>query len=162
MVKCISNKPTPLISALLINWLIPYLFHESDVGSSNIHSYPQNRGLGSGWQEQQLCALLGCIKNQHCLSDWFVCITSPPVQCSNTGLKKEKPEVWNAYTTQQCAELLLVSSRPKTPAPNRRHTWPPINKQRFLHSITQSCTTSLSSRDTWPLLFSVLRDGIRF
>ena len=30
----------------------------------------------------------GCIKSQHCLSDWFLGIASPPVQCSNTGLKK--------------------------------------------------------------------------
>ena len=30
---------------------------------------------------------------QHCLSVWFVGVASPPVQCSNTGLKNEKQEV---------------------------------------------------------------------
>ena len=48
-----------------------------------------------------------------------------------------------------------------TPKPT---TYLAADKQTTLFAFhySQSCTTSLSSRDTWPLLFSVLRDGIRF
>ena len=48
----------------------------------------ENRPSKSDRREQQFGALLGCIKRQHRLSVRFVGVTSPPVQFSNTGLKK--------------------------------------------------------------------------
>ena len=42
----------------------------------------------------------------HCHSDRFVGVASPPVQCSNTGLKMR-----NSYTAQQCLRILLSCFR---------------------------------------------------
>ena len=46
------------------------------------------------------------------LSDRFVGVASPPVQCSNTyWLETEKQEVRNSYTAQQCLRILLTCFR---------------------------------------------------
>ena len=46
------------------------------------------RPVTSEWREQQFGALQGRIKSRHCPSVRFVSLASPPVRCSNTGLKK--------------------------------------------------------------------------
>ena len=60
--------------------------------------------------------LQGCIKSQHCLSVRFVGIASPPVQCSNIGLKMRNKKceifihpsnIWLSYSPaleQGCLE----------------------------------------------------------
>jgi len=55
------------------------------------------------------------MNSQHCLSVWFVGVASPPVRCSNTGLKKINQKSQISYKTQQCAELLLSSLRINRP-----------------------------------------------
>ena len=81
-----------------------------------------SRPVKSEWREQPFGALQGCVKSQHCLSVQFVGVSSPPVQCSNTGFKMRYKKceilihpsnIWESYShalEQGCLKKRRVES----------------------------------------------------